>query len=86
MAATGFPIGFELPRLQGFNFVGGWRVIPEFAALLIGLVVYTAAFIAETVRGGILAVDRAANRKRRRRSACRAGRRCGLWSFRRRCG
>ena len=58
MAATGFPIGFELPQLRGFNFVGGWRVIPEFAALLIGLVVYTAAFIAETVRGGILAVSR----------------------------
>ena len=56
--ATGFPIGFELPKLQGFNFVGGWRVIPEFAALLIGLVIYTAAFIAETVRGGILAVAR----------------------------
>jgi len=58
MAATGFPVGFERPALQGFNFVGGWRVIPEFAALLIGLVVYTAAFIAETVRGGILAVAR----------------------------
>jgi general L-amino acid transport system permease protein len=58
LAATGFPIGFELPELRGFNFVGGWRVIPEFAALLIGLVVYTAAFIAETVRGGILAVAR----------------------------
>jgi general L-amino acid transport system permease protein len=58
LVAAGFPIAFELPRLQGFNFVGGLRVIPEFAALLIGLVVYTAAFIAETVRGGILAVPR----------------------------
>jgi general L-amino acid transport system permease protein len=57
-AARGFPIALELPRLQGFNFVGGWRVIPEFAALLIGLVIYTAAFIAETVRGGILAIAR----------------------------
>ena len=56
--ATGYPVGFELPVLRGFNFVGGWRVIPEFAALLIGLVVYTAAYIAETVRGGILAVER----------------------------
>jgi general L-amino acid transport system permease protein len=56
--ARGFPIGFEWPALQGFNFVGGWRVIPEFAALLIGLVIYTAAFIAETVRGGVLAVAR----------------------------
>ena len=56
--ARGFSLGLEWPRLQGFNFVGGWRVIPEFAALLIGLVIYTAAFIAETVRGGILAVAR----------------------------
>lgn len=58
LVATGFPIGFDVPQLRGFNFVGGWRVIPEFAALLIGLVIYTAAFIAETVRGGILAVSR----------------------------
>jgi general L-amino acid transport system permease protein len=58
MIATGFPIGFESPRLAGFNFVGGLRIIPEFSALLIGLVTYTAAFIAETVRGGILAVSR----------------------------
>jgi general L-amino acid transport system permease protein len=58
LVAADFPIRFELPQLRGFNFVGGWRVIPEFAALLIGLVVYTAAFIAETVRGGILAVPR----------------------------
>jgi general L-amino acid transport system permease protein len=58
LAVTGFPIRFEFPELRGFNFAGGWRVIPEFAALLIGLVVYTAAFIAETVRGGILAVPR----------------------------
>jgi general L-amino acid transport system permease protein len=58
LGATGFPIGFDLPRLQGFNFVGGWRIIPEFAALLIGLTVYTSAYIAETVRGGILAVSR----------------------------
>lgn len=47
-----------MPELRGFNFAGGWRVIPEFVALLIGLTVYTAAFIAETVRGGILAVER----------------------------
>jgi general L-amino acid transport system permease protein len=58
LETNGHPVGFELPVLRGFNFVGGWRVIPEFAALLIGLVVYTAAFIAETVRGGILAVER----------------------------
>jgi general L-amino acid transport system permease protein len=58
MLATGFHVSFETPELRGFNFAGGWRVIPEFVALLIGLTVYTAAFIAETVRGGILAVER----------------------------
>ena len=58
MIATGFPIDFERPRLVGFNFAGGTRIIPEFAALLIGLVIYTAAFMAETVRSGILSVSR----------------------------
>jgi general L-amino acid transport system permease protein len=57
-AAIGMPIGFDFPRLQGFNFVGGMRLIPEFLALLIALVTYTAAFIAEIVRAGILAVPR----------------------------
>jgi general L-amino acid transport system permease protein len=58
LAATGFPIGFDHPQLRGFNFVGGIRLIPEFVALLLGLTIYTAAFIAEIVRGGILAVPR----------------------------
>src|SRR5437588_7388475 len=57
MAALGFPISYELPQLRGFNFVGGMRTIPEFVALLIALVTYTAAFIAEIVRAGILAVS-----------------------------
>jgi general L-amino acid transport system permease protein len=56
--ALGVPIGLEHPQLRGFNFVGGVRVIPEFAALLIALVTYTAAFIAEVVRAGILAIPR----------------------------
>jgi general L-amino acid transport system permease protein len=56
--AAGFPIGLDHPRLQGFNFVGGLQIIPEFLALLIALVTYTAAFIAEIVRAGILAVPR----------------------------
>ena len=56
--AAGFPITLEAPVLRGFNFVGGIRVIPEFVALLIALTTYTAAFIAEVVRGGILAVPR----------------------------
>ena len=51
-------VPFELsqPELQGFNFVGGMNFSPEFTALLIGLAVYTSAFIAEVVRSGIQAV------------------------------
>jgi general L-amino acid transport system permease protein len=58
LVATGFPVKVELPTLRGFNFVGGVRVIPEFAALLIALVTYTGAFIAEIVRAGVLSVHR----------------------------
>ena len=47
-----------LPALQGFNFSGGIAISPEFAALLVGLSVYTAAFIAEIVRAGVLSVPR----------------------------
>lgn len=54
---SGAPIAIDMPRLQGFNFVGGARLSPEFAALLVGLTAYSSAFIAETVRGGILAVS-----------------------------
>ncbi len=56
--AGGAPLAWDVPQLQGFNFVGGATITPEFAALLLGLVVYTAAFIAEVVRAGILSVDR----------------------------
>jgi len=49
---------WDMPHLAGFNFVGGYVVTPEFAALLVGLVVYTAAFIAEIVRAGIEGVPR----------------------------
>jgi general L-amino acid transport system permease protein len=55
---TGWPIGVDLPQLRGFNFAGGMRVGPEFVALLVGLVTYTAAFIAEIVRAGIISVSR----------------------------
>ena len=58
LVATGFPVTFEAPQLRGFNFVGGLRLLPEFVALLIALSTYTAAFIAEVVRAGILAVPR----------------------------
>jgi general L-amino acid transport system permease protein len=52
------PVAFDLPVRQRFNFVGGLALSPEFTALLVGLVVYTAAFIGEVVRGGIQAVRR----------------------------
>jgi general L-amino acid transport system permease protein len=53
-----FPGFSGMPELQGFNFVGGAALSPEFAALLIGLSLYTAAFIAEIVRAGVMAVRR----------------------------
>ncbi|MGE0313877.1 MAG: amino acid ABC transporter permease [Lautropia sp.] len=56
--AGGAPTALDVPRLAGFNFRGGVTLSPEFAALLIALSTYTAAFIAETVRAGILSVDR----------------------------
>jgi len=49
---------WDTPILEGFNFTGGAHLSPEFATLLIGLTVYTGAFIAEIVRAGILAVGR----------------------------
>jgi general L-amino acid transport system permease protein len=52
------PIEMDYPQLSGFNFSGGGLLSPEFAALFLGLTLYTAAFIAEIVRAGILAVDR----------------------------
>jgi general L-amino acid transport system permease protein len=55
--AYGAPLTFDWPVLRGFNFAGGSGMSPEFGALLIGLVVYTASFIAEIVRAGILAVS-----------------------------
>jgi general L-amino acid transport system permease protein len=55
--ATGSPLAFEVPALQGFNFVGGLFVKPEFLAIVLALSLYTATFIAEIVRGGILAVS-----------------------------
>ena len=50
------PFTLDFPVLRGFNFVGGLSLSPEFSALLIGLSVYTGAFIAEIVRSGIQAV------------------------------
>lgn len=55
---SGSNLSLNVPVLQGFNFRGGLTLTPEFAALLLGLVIYTAAFIAEVVRSGIQAVSR----------------------------
>jgi general L-amino acid transport system permease protein len=54
----GAPLKMNVPKLVGFNFEGGVTLSPEFAALLLGLVLYTAAFVAEIVRAGIQAIGR----------------------------
>jgi len=53
---AGFPLTFSIPQLGRFNVAGGVEILPEFAALLLALSVYTAAFIAEVVRAGVLSV------------------------------
>ncbi len=53
----GAALSIELPQLKGFNFVGGVSMSPEFTALLVGLVMYTSAFVAEVVRSGIQSVN-----------------------------
>jgi general L-amino acid transport system permease protein len=58
LISGGHPLEADVPILSGFNFNGGYHLTPEFTALLVGLVTYTAAFIAEVVRAGIQAVDR----------------------------
>src|SRR5690606_39334160 len=55
---SGSPMYWEYPVLRGFNFQGGLVVQPEFLALLLGLSIYTASFIAEIVRAGILGVPK----------------------------
>ena len=56
--AGGAPTALDVPEFTRFTFRGGSSITPEFLALLAGLVLYTAAFIAENVRGGIQAVPR----------------------------
>jgi general L-amino acid transport system permease protein len=56
--AFGAPMQMNMPKLTGFNFEGGITVSPEFIALLLGLVLYTAAFVAEVVRAGIQSVSK----------------------------
>jgi len=57
-ASGGRPMLLDVPILKGFNFQGGLRLTTEFTALLIGLAMYTSAFIAEVVRSGIQAVQK----------------------------
>jgi general L-amino acid transport system permease protein len=54
---AGNPLVWSLPVMGGFNFRGGWVLIPELMALTLALTIYTAAFIAENVRSGIQAVS-----------------------------
>jgi general L-amino acid transport system permease protein len=56
--ASGFPVTLDYPQMGPYNIKGGGEILPEFLALLFGLAIYTAAFIAEAVRAGILAVAR----------------------------
>ena len=55
---AGAPHHMSWPQLKGFNFDGGSVIQPEFIALLLGLVLYTSAFVAEIVRSGILALHK----------------------------
>ena len=57
-AIGGAPTAMNVPALKGFNFVGGINISPEFTALLLGLILYTAAFVAEVVRAGIQSVSK----------------------------
>ncbi|OGP77277.1 MAG: amino acid ABC transporter permease [Deltaproteobacteria bacterium RBG_16_49_23] len=54
----GAPLKMDVPVLEGFNFQGGVMVSPEFIALLMGLILYTSAFVAEVVRAGIQSVSK----------------------------
>lgn len=56
---SGTPVRLDYPHLSGFDFTGGGSISPEFATLLFGLSFYTAAFIAEIIRAGVLAVEQA---------------------------
>ena len=56
--SAGAPHRMSVPVLEGFNYQGGLNISPEFGALLLGLVIYTAAFVAEIVRAGIQAISK----------------------------
>ena len=76
--AAGSPLGLDYPELKGFNFQGGIAVLPELMALLLGLSIYTASFIAEIVRAGILGVPKGQT-EAAQAIGLTAGRRCAWW-------
>jgi len=55
---TGMPLGWDMPQLEGFNFVGGATLPPSFVTLLVALSIYHASYTAEMVRAGILSVNK----------------------------
>ena len=55
---SGAPLSWEIPALKGFNFKGGTSIKPEYIALTFALAYYTSCFIAEIVRGGVLAISK----------------------------
>ena len=75
---------FDYPEMRALQFRGGIEILPEFVALLFGLSIYTAAFIAEIVRAGILAVA-TGQTEAAYSLGLRRARRCGWSSSRRRC-
>ena len=55
---SGSPLSMEMPAMKGFNFKGGTSIKPEYIALTFALSYYTSCFIAEIVRGGVLAISK----------------------------
>jgi general L-amino acid transport system permease protein len=58
IAISGAEVSLSVPQLRGFNFVGGWVIVPEVAALVIAMAIYNAAFIGELVRASIESVNK----------------------------
>ena len=71
------PLTLDQPFLDGFNIAGGKVLSQQFMALLSGLIIYTAAFIAEVVRAGIQSVSKGQTRGRPPRWGCHRRKHCG---------
>ncbi len=81
----GAPTGLDIPEKTEINVIGGGAVTPEFLTVLIGLTLYTAAYIAEIVRAGIQAVAYGQHEAARGARAHARRRKCGWSCCRRRC-